>query len=279
MSAKVPWTDPGGTPCCCQTNCEHTYNVGDPTKWDSLNYGGFAATSQIELTPLQHTLLTTGGTIIFEASGTSSGSRTFITAGGDNLQTGQPDPDRVTTGEFYWSIHRTIQAEFLPNSCKQAGLVFQETELQTDCLSTGTTTGTGADFYQYNGGAGYTCVPLLKTMLARFSFYNADGLTEGKLFPVGMYYNLYVFFGIDRELWFGAIEPDDQGVFGFGMVIEPRFGMQNTNGTPTQFVDFNTGAGTLSLPVIASTSPGFQAVATNQQEGGTAQLTFSPSAP
>lgn len=246
-ATQVPWHAPGAAEankCCCGSaiECEHTANFLDPRKWDPLTDGGFPTTSQIELTSAQYVLLTAGGYITFEASATAS-------AAGNKLI--PPGPDYLTLhGEFSWSMTKKVEATFLQNSCKQKGLEWTETVLTTNCSSSGSSSGgANPEWYPYYA-ANYPCVPYAKTMALRFSFYNRDGGTVGKLYDYGMYFNLRVYFRILRTLLFGEEGYD----FFDGPTLGPIWAIENNSQSPDGNIAMQTDAGSILLPYKKSLS-------------------------
>jgi len=256
MSQIIPWNDPGAAPCCCGLECAHTANFNDPSLWDPLTGGGFASASQIEITPEQYALFTAGGSISWQASGGASVS------GSKNI----PPGDLVLYGDFSFILNRTIEANFLSNSCKQKELQFQETAISTECASDGFSEGTNSEFYPYME-LNYPCDPFSKVMSARFSFYNAPGITGGKLYDFGMYFNLLMDFRINRTLLYGI-----QEFSAFDLLLSGRWRVENNVSNPDGYVDLQTDAGTISLPYQKSTF-------SSATSSGTSTMIFTASPP
>ena len=251
MSTKIPWNDPDGTPCCCTRECIHTANFVDPLLWDPLTDGGFSAANQIELTQAQYDMFTAGGHVVFEASATASASGSKAI----------PPGNLVLFGSFTWSMTRKVEATFLNDSCKQKGLIFEETLLTKSCSSSGYSTGDSSEFYPYME-LDYPCIPYIKFMIVRFSFYNANGITGGKLYPIGMYIQFRATFRILRTLEYGieGFSPI------FDLLLGPEWGISNTTGATTDFVNLITPEGTIPIP-------------STPLAGGSAQITYTTAPP
>jgi len=249
MSQIVPWTTPGGAPCCCERTCEHTANFSDPTLWDPL-----ISATQIEITQEQYALFTAGGTMTLEASA----SDTVI--GSVNI----PPGDLVLNGVFSWSASRIVQSVFLNNSCKQSSPQWQETAFTKSCSSSGNSTGTNSEFFPYMA-LDYPCNPTVATTAA-FSFYNAAGTTPGRLYNYGMYFRLLVNFGADRNLSFG-----EEGFQTFLLTLSSQYRVTNNLSDSELTVPLVTSAGTIQLPV--------QSPFSSATSSGSVSLSFNASAP
>ena len=213
MSLIVPWNDVGAAPCCCSGSCIHTADFVDPTKWDPMTGSGMADGAQIEINSTKFDLLYAGGSVVYDAQGgaTSSGGKSF-------------------------AMSRTLEADFLTDSCKQGGLVFTETSFSL----------TGDPVIAF-----FTT----KVMQFRFSIYNQDGTTPGKLYPIGLYFQINIVFSVAFQ--------------GGGTA---RWQVGHTNSATSLYLPFIIGGETLQLPIEKSV---FSSVVSS----GTASLTFTPLAP
>lgn len=260
MSAIIPWNDPGGAPCCCGLVCEHTAS-SDPTKWDQLIGGPFSPAAQVEITPQQFELFTAGGFLTYTVSGglSVSGQKAI-----PPLPPIEPDP-LTLHGTYGFSVTRTVESQFVPSSCKQKSLEWTNKAFSISCASNGFSTGSGAEFHPYmdkDVGIVYPCQTLVNAMSARFSFYNKEGTTPGKLYDYGMYFQFAAQFSSFRALLFGMVGFASQ----FDLLLGGQWAIGHAQDNPVGYLTLSTDAGEILLPY-------------NGSPNATASMTFSASAP
>lgn len=206
-------TKDGKVSCeCCGGKCVHTANFVDPTKWDPLTGSGMSAGAQKEINSAQFALLFAGGHLVFDAQGSAS------------------------NGTSSFAMSRTIEADFLANSCKQGGLNFTETNFSLT-------------------GSPVISVFTAKVLQARFSIYNQDGTTAGKLYPIGLYFQFFQRFSVAFQAGGTA-----------------RYQIEHTANATSTYLPFIVGSDTLQLPFENSVFSSFIS-------SGSTSLTFTPSAP
>ena len=145
MSEIVPWTDPGGTPCCCITNC------AEPI--------ANSAYRDIELTLDEYVAFYAGGTLVTQITG--SASLTYTPAIPASMS-GSGSVSYTRTNTIFTSP--SPLAEFRGPSCDKS-TTDADTDYQPNCTSSITSNGTqetvrcfwgrgqGVSLKPYNNGA------------------------------------------------------------------------------------------------------------------------------
>lgn len=172
MSERIPWTDPGGTPCCCTVCVSESPIPANYYGDDSVVPTDYSTANR------RRRQITSEQLLLYEAGGTYEGkmSGSFSSSWGSGSLDNFGNPTVTSTGSISWTLAPlTVTAE-LPSPRNSGGLIncgigyLENTDLFPDPLASITPSITYSA--SYNSGANTGTSTTLTLCAFRFNWRN-----------------------------------------------------------------------------------------------------------